>query len=184
MPTWIALLRGINVGGRHSLKMADLRALLESLGLANVRTYIQSGNVVFDGPADEAETLGEKISDAIEASHGFRPRVQILSADRFKRAMDANPYAEADSAPKTLHLFFLFESPVEPDFEKLDEFRAASESYELVDDVFYLYAPDGIGRSKLAERAARYLGVDATARNWRTASKLMEMVEADDRLPQ
>lgn len=176
MPTWIALLRGINVGGRHSLKMADLRALLESLGLENVRTYIQSGNVVFEAPVEEAGELGEKISDAIEASRGFRPRVQVVSADRFKRAIEANPYPEAESSPKSLHLFFLFEAPADPDFEKLDEFTASSERYELIDDVFYLYAPDGIGRSKLAERAARYLGVDATARNWRTAIKLMEMI--------
>jgi len=171
-------LRGINVGGANRLPMAELRDELEGLGMASVRTYIQSGNVVFDAPdADTAEALAGRIGVTIEARHGFRPRVLVLSAMRFREAMEANPFTEGEAEPQTLHLFFLAGPPDEID---LPAFRAAAsptERFLLGDRVFYLHAPDGIGRSKLAARAEALLGVPATARNWRTVTRVWEMAE-------
>lgn len=181
MPEWIVLLRGINVGGRHKLKMKELAALLEEEGLQDVRTYIQSGNVVLRADETEAQVLGERIADAIEREHGFRPSVHALTVEELQQAMATNPYAEGESNPKTLHLFFLAAPPPNPDFERMEAAKAPSEQFHLKERVFYFYAPDGIGRSKLAGKIERLLGVGATARNWRTVQKLQEMVERSAR---
>ena len=176
--TWIALLRGVNVGG-HRLPMAELREELSALGLGleNVRTYIASGNVVFDASPEGACQLAAALPERIEARFGFTPRLLVLSADDLRRAMEANPFAEADEAPKSVHLYFLAGRPKSPDAHGLDELCGPTERWHLEDRVFYLHTPDGFGRSKLAEKAERLLGVDATARNWRTVTKLREMVE-------
>lgn len=181
MDTRIALLRGVNVGGR-SLPMAELREDLAALGFEDVRTYIQSGNVVFrdPDPADAAATAA-RIADAIENRHEFRPRVLVLSADRFRAALDTNPFPDAEAAPRTLHLFFLAEEARdEADLEALEALSTDTERFHLGDRVFYLHAPDGFGRSKLAAKAESLLGVPATARNWRTASRLRKMIEEMD----
>ena len=93
------------------------------------------------------------------------------------QAIAANPFPQAEAEPKTLHLYFLTDSPENPDLNRLDQLKRGTEQYRLSDKVFYLYAPDGIGRSKLAEQVEKALGVAATARNWRTVSKVMALVE-------
>lgn len=180
MTTYIALLRGINVGGHHKLPMADLRALLTEMGLRNVKTYIQSGNVVFQSERTDKSTLAQKMSEAIESSHGFAPRVMLLDAADVQTAISANPFPEGEADPKTLHLYFLDKQPENPDMEKFEQLKTETERFHLGNRVFYLHAPDGIGRSKLAERAERVLDVAATARNWRTVSKVMELVESGE----
>lgn len=175
--TWIALLRGINVAGKNKLPMRDLVAELESLGLEDVRTYIQSGNVVFRSSDPDAGELGLRIAAAIERGHGFRPRVLVCDARRLRRAMKDNPFPEAENDPKSLHVFFLESAPATPDIESISAAKSSSERFELVDDHFYLHAPDGIGRSKLAAGAERWLGAGSTARNWRTVRKLSEMTD-------
>lgn len=182
MVTGIALLRGINVGGHNRLKMAALRSDLETLGLRNVRTYIQSGNVVFDIDADdldadECEALGERIASSIEEKHGFRPRTLVFPADHLLAAMEANPFPETEAEPRRLHVFFLAHEPVEPDIAGIEESTANTERWKLRGNVFYLHAPDGIGRSKLASKLENHLDVAATGRNWRTVVKIGEMVE-------
>ena len=179
MNTYIALLRGINVGGRNKLPMADLRALLAEMGLHNVKSYIQSGNVVFQSERTDVDALAQQISDAIDASHGFTPRVLLLDAEAVLSAMTANPFPEAEAEPKTLHLYFLNEQPENPDVDTLNQIKKENERFHLGARVFYLHAPDGIGRSKLAERAERTLNVAATARNWRTVGKVMELAESE-----
>jgi len=176
MQTWVALFRGINVGGKNLLPMAALRNDLEDLGLENVRTYIQSGNVVFDAPKGSATSLADEIAGRVEERHGFRPHLLLLGREDLMRAIEANPFPEAVSEPKTLHFFFLAEKASDPNLEALDAARKPSEAYELTDGVFYLHAPDGIGRSKLAANAEKYLGVVTTARNYRTVDKLRSMV--------
>jgi uncharacterized protein (DUF1697 family) len=178
MQTYIALLRGINVGGHHKLPMKALRGLLENLGLQNVQTYIQSGNVVFQSQEADTEELASQISAAIEKHHGFEPRILILTAAEMETAVRANPFPEAEAEPKSLHLFFLVAIPDSPDLARLDELKNDNEQFELIDKVFYLHAPDGIGRSKLVEKVGKYINVSMTARNWRTVSKIMEMVAA------
>jgi len=172
----VCLFRGINVGGAHIVPMKELRALLEELGCEEVRTYIQSGNAVFrhrSGP----KPLAKKIRAAVARAFGFEPGVLVLSAAELARVAEENPFPEAAAEPKSLHLSFLTERPKEPDLKLLEELRADDEAYHLSDSVFYLHAPSGIARSKLAGRVERALGVSATSRNWRTVTKLLELVE-------
>jgi len=175
MNTYIALLRGINVGGRNILPMKELAALLADLGLKNVKTYLASGNVVFQSETTDLNALTGDIAAAIGHNHGFTPQILIRSIQELQRAIAANPFPEGESEPKTLHVYFLESVPTNPDLERLDSLKTASERYELAGSVFYLYAPDGIGRSKLAANVEKALGVPATARNWRSANKVMAM---------
>ena len=175
MQTWIGLLRGINVGGNNILPMAKLRSDLEALKCKHVRTYIQSGNVVFESTARTASALGKSITRRIEERHGFGPQLLLLQREDLQAAVDSNPFPEAVSDPKSLHFLFLAEPAPDPDLEALENAKAASESFKLTDGVFYLHAPDGIGRSKLAANAEKHLGVVATGRNYRTVGKLLSM---------
>jgi len=179
MQRWIALFRGINVGGRNILPMAALTQELESLKLQRIRTYIQSGNVVFDTTSKNVEGLATRITRQIEEKHGFRPHVFLLSEKGLQRAVSENPFPEAVSDPKTLHFFFLDTPPVGPNIKALDDAKAPSEKYEITNRVFYLHAPDGIGRSKLARNAEKRIGVVATARNYRTVLKLLSLASED-----
>ena len=177
MTRYVALFRGINVGGHNKLPMRELKELLAGLGLQDVATYIQSGNVVFESEEADKAVLSERICTAVSQSHGFAPQVLLLMAEEFTQAAAANPYPEAEEEPKTLHLYFLEGVPPEPDMEKLEALKGDTENFRLIDKVFYLHAPDGIGRSKLAARVEKALGVAVTARNWRSVSKIMEMAK-------
>ena len=179
MKTYIALFRGINVGGKNRLPMKDLTALLDGLGLRDVKTYIQSGNVVFRGEPADTELLSKRISAAIEASHGFAPRVLLLDTPALDRAIRDNPYPEAEAAPNTLYVNFLAAVPPCPDLDGLEKRRVHGERYALMGDVCYLHAPDGIGRSKLAAGMERLLCVPMTSRNWNTVVKLGELASGD-----
>jgi uncharacterized protein (DUF1697 family) len=174
---YVALFRGINVGGRHPLPMRELTGILGELGLSAVRTYIQSGNVVFVGEVPDRQALARGISAGVEEAHGFAPAVLLLSAAEFAAAAAGNPYPEGESEPKSLHVGFLAAEP-SPRLEMLEEYRGPRERYALLGRVFYLHAPDGIGRSRLATRIERALGVPTTMRNWRTVSRLLAMLEA------
>lgn len=176
MQTWIALLRGINVGGKNRLSMADLKQDLAALGCIDVRTYIQSGNAVFESDAKDGASLAESIAGQLEDRHGFRPMVLLLSSKQLKAAIEQNPFADATADPKTLHFNFLADAAASADMEALRGLQSPTEQFELRGQVFYLHAPDGIGRSKLAAKVERCLGVPATGRNFRTVAKLAEMV--------
>lgn len=176
MQTYIALLRGINVGGKHKLPMKELKTILEDLGSQNVKTYIQSGNVVLQNKEKNRPKLSNRIATAIKDQFGFEPLVLLLELKEFEKAINSSPFPKAESEPKTLHLYFLTKAVEKPDLEKLNKVKKENEQYELIDRVFYLYTPDGIGRSKLAEQVEKALGVSTSARNWRTVNKIMEMV--------
>lgn len=177
MDTYIALLRGINVGGHNILPMLELVTMLEEIGLSQIKTYIQSGNVVFQSEARKRVELSQKIGAAIEQRRGFAVQVMILDVNEFKRAIAANPFADIEAEPNALHFFFLASLPEQPDLKAIERVKKNSEQFKLIDKVFYLYAPEGIGRSKLAMNVEKLLGVAVTARNWRTVSKLMAMVQ-------
>ena len=172
--TWIALFRGINVGGNHILPMATLREDLEALGLQQVRTYIQSGNVVFETAA-EKDAIGARIVERIEEHHGFRPAVLLLSREDLHAIAAANPFPEAVDEPKTLHVQFLTAPAAHADRDGMEKWKAENERFHLTDRALYFHAPDGIGRSKLAARMEKLLGVAATGRNYRTVAKLLAM---------
>ena len=178
MSTWIGLFRAINVGGRRVLPMAALKEDLLSLGLTDVRTYIQSGNVVFGSSARSPSTLAKKITARIEQRHGFRPELLLLRPQDVQQVVDHNPFPQATSDPKTLHCFFLAAAAAAADHEAIETAKRPSERYVLTSQVFYLHAPQGVARSKLAANVERYLGVATTARNFRTVTRLWEMVSA------
>jgi uncharacterized protein (DUF1697 family) len=177
MKTYIALFRGINVGGKNVLAMEDLVATLEYTGARDVATYIQSGNAVFRSEEKDASFLSDRIRAAIEERHGFEPQVLVLGSEELERAVRSNPFPEAESDLRTLHLYFMAASPERPDLDGLEEIQGKRERFFLGEGVFFLHAPDGIGRSRLAANAERLLGVPATARNWRTVRKVMEMAD-------
>lgn len=175
MKTWIVLLRGINVGGHASLPMKDLKATLEALDGRDVQSYIQSGNVVLRHRESDAGKLAAGIRRAIRERHALDPEILVLGAGQFDAIASANPFPEAEDAPTSLHVYFLANPAKTPDLDKLAALKGDNERFELTAEAFYLHAPDGIGRSKLAEKVEKALGVPVTARNWRTVSRLREM---------
>jgi len=176
MKTWIALFRGINVGGRNVVPMKTLVGLLEEIGCTRIKTYIQSGNVVLQSPENSAAILLERIRDSIESHLSFRPTVMLLTASQLDTAKEDNPFPEGTRDPATLHFFFLSELPTGYDESVLRAMSGPNERFQLRGKVFYLFAPDGIGRSKLAANIEKKLGVVTTARNFRTVDKLWQLV--------
>lgn len=175
--TWIVLLRGINVGGTGKLPMASLRTLLAALGHKNVQTYIQSGNCVIQDSVSDAGDLERQIESAIEEQHGFRPVVMVISLAELRAAFEATPFDVPANEANTVHLFFLSQSATCPELSELERIKKPDEAFHLSEKVFYLHAPGGIGRSKLAMRAEHLVGVPTTARNLKTVQALLEMAE-------
>lgn len=173
MATWIALLRGIG-GGIRSLEMAKLVRALEGIGLEDVRTYIATGNVVFTSSQTAAQ-LSKAIEACIEKKFGFVSKTVVLSPKELAKAAAANPFPQANENHKSLHLFFLARPAKTPRFDDMNAIKKPSEQYVLKGKVLYFYAPDSFGTSKLGARVEKLLGVDATARNWRTVGKLLEL---------
>lgn len=175
MNTHIALFRGINVGGKNILPMKEIVGILEGMGCEKVKTYIQSGNVVFKSKKRQTNTMGDEISAQILKHHGFEPKVLLLEISELHDAIENNPFNTEDG--KALHFAFLESHPKHPDLERLKAVKSNSEEFKLHKKVFYLYAPEGIGRSKLAAKVEQSLGVSVTGRNWNTVSKLISMVK-------
>lgn len=172
---FIALFRGLNVGGSGRISMKELGALIEGLGLEAPRTYVQSGNILFRCEAARLVTLVAEIETAMQAVAGITTTVLLLRPEELRRIMDANPFPGAEAAPTSLHLFFFACPPPSPDLARLEALRAPSESFRLGEGALYLHAPEGIGRSKLGAGIEKSLGVPVTARNWRTATELLAM---------
>ncbi len=175
--TYIALLRAINVGGVNALPTHDLVRLLRGLGLKDVRTYIQTGNAVFRATGTDPARIARDIKAKIKHSLGLAVDVIVLKLDELASAVAANPYPEADSNPRALHLTFLASAPSTPDVATLKSIRKDSERFTLKGRFFYIYAPEGVGRSKLFARMEKSLGVVGTSRNWRTACKILGIAQ-------
>ncbi len=174
---YIALLRGVNVGGKNKLLMKELVILLEANGFENVKTYIQSGNVIFDSEQTDQFVLSRKIRQLIVKQYNFAPNVLVLSLEEIEQAVRNNPFEKAQEQPQLLHLFFLEQVATKPDISKIDEIKLNSENYLLKGRIFYLHTPEGFGRSKLAIRAEKLLGVLCTARNWRSMNRIIELAK-------
>jgi uncharacterized protein (DUF1697 family) len=177
MKICIALFRGINVGGHNALPMKELAGILVDLGAEKVKTYIQSGNAVFAWKRKDTSRLSQQIKAEIKKLRGFEPYVLLLDLDDLETVVKQNPFPEAETDPRALHAGFLASAPERPDLKTLEKLKTASERFRLVGKVFYLHAPDGIGRSKLAARGEKLLGVPMTDRNWRTVLTLEKMAQ-------
>ncbi len=170
METFIALFRGINVGGKTTIPMKDLASLMIDCGYENVQTYIRSGNVVFNSKKNP----NTDIRALIENKFGFKPEVLILNSEDLNQALENNPYNSTEG--KLCYFYFCKSLPKSINTSKLAEIKV-TEEYCIIGKVFYLFSPDGIGRSKLAASVERCLGVPATARNLNTVKKLWEIVQ-------
>jgi uncharacterized protein (DUF1697 family) len=182
VPTHIALLRGINVGGHNKVAMADLRQVVASLGHTDVATYIQSGNVVFTTEKRDTAVLATALERAIAETLGVRPRVRVLSRDELARVIADNPYPDEPN-PKLVHAIFLSEDPGPVLVEAITAAqrqaaqKGGRDTAQVVGRTLFLHTPDGYGRSELAALLARSgsgksVGAAGTARNWATVTKL------------
>lgn len=156
--------------------MKDLVTIFESLGAPDVRTYINSGNVVFRLESSDLSDFIRRLAAAIRERYGFEPGILVLSPGDLEEAVRENPFPGAEAEPAALHFGFLARVPERPDLEKLAALRKETELFALRGRVFYLYAPEGVGRSRLAAGAEKALGVPMTDRNWGTVSRIREMV--------
>lgn len=176
---YAALLRGINVGGNKKVPMAELRTVLAGLGHTDAQTYLQSGNAVFTTSAKKtAQTLARELETAIEAHFGFRVPCLVVDGAYLHAVAEACPFPAAELEGKQLHATFCSEQPAESRFASIDGPEYLPEEYRVGDRVIYLYAPNGLGRSKLAEALAKpavVKGLDVTTRNWNTVAKLVEL---------
>jgi uncharacterized protein (DUF1697 family) len=181
--THVALLRGINVGGKNILPMKDLAAIFEAAGCANVRTYIQSGNVVFSAPAAVLRKLPEQIAKAIEKRFGFKSPVILRSSDDLARTIRENPFLKTSAKgtnvdQKWLSVYFLAALPEPKAVSDLDPNRSAPDVFHVREREIYLHLPNGMGRSKLTNAYFdSKLKTISTARNWATICKLLAMME-------
>ena len=188
MASHVALLRGIYVGGRNKVPMADLREVVTALGHTGVTTYIQSGNVLFSTQDTDTAGLASALEAAIAAKFGVNSPVVVLSRDELARILGDNPYS-GEPNPKLVHVVFL---GAEPSAELLDRIRGAEsaaaaaggrDTITAIGKALYLHTPDGFGTSELSAALFRIIGlpgrhsVAATARNWATSTKLLSLCE-------
>lgn len=183
MPTYIALLRGINVGGNNPVKMEPLHAAFAALGFDPVVTYLQSGNVVFGASrkrssgsanASGAAPMQQAIERRVAEEFGASIPVLVLSQDELRRVATGNPFAAEPGIDLTkLHVTFLFRTPGAAGLAKLEGAAKGNDRYVQRGTIVYLHCPDGYGRSKLANaQLERMLSVQATTRNWNTVNEL------------
>jgi len=191
MASHVALLRGINVGGRNKVPMAELREVVASLGHTGVSTYIQSGNVLFSTGDTDAGQLAAALEAAISERFGLWASVVVLSRDELAAVLAANPYP-GEPNPRLVHVVFL-SAELPPDvLERIAAARDAvaakgsRDTFQVKGRALYLHTPDGFGTSELAQTLLRIVGpaakqkkqaVVATARNWATATKLLSLCE-------
>lgn len=177
MNTKIAILRGINVGGKRKILMADLKELADTLGYRNIQTYIQSGNLIFElDEKIENKEIAKNIELAIEKKFGLEVPVIVLSKDDIESAIAKNPFYKADADINKLHLTFLNEFPEKDKQEIAESFDFAPDKFKIIGQNAFVYCEDSYHKSKLTnDFFEKKLDVKATTRNWKTVLKLWEL---------
>lgn len=176
MTIYLALLRGINVGGHKIIKMADLKQLLETMGLSKVKTYIQSGNVLFESN-EEADELSHRIEQQINSKFGFEVPVILRTSQDWNQIIDNCPYSvETLLEGESVHLTLLSEIPSQEALDRLTKFQSDLEQYHVQGKEIYLFFRHSFRDSKLPLQIQK-LGVSATIRNWKTTMKLATMAK-------
>ncbi|MEU9665817.1 DUF1697 domain-containing protein [Streptomyces bobili] len=177
MMKYVALLRGINVGGHAKIAMKDLRELFGELGFDEVQTYLQSGNVVFADPAGAAPgELRERIEKRLSDGLGVPASVLLRTGESLARTVAANPYLDREDDPTKLHVTFLAERPTAEQAAGLQTPAGETAEFTLVGDEIHLHVPGGYGRTKLNNTfIERRLGIAATTRNWKSVNALRAM---------
>ncbi|MFH1119062.1 MAG: DUF1697 domain-containing protein [Bacteroidota bacterium] len=177
MQTFIALLRGINVSGKNLIKMAPLAEALTRAGLLNIRTYIQSGNIVFESDTEDKAVPGQLIAEKIRKEFGLSVPVRVLKQTDLRRIRDDNPFIGLHGLPEDkLHLTLLAGAPDPALVQRIAEGEYLPDEYTIKGEAIYLHCPDGYGRTKLTNTFfENRLKVSATTRNWATIVKLCSM---------
>jgi uncharacterized protein (DUF1697 family) len=174
--THVALLRGINVGGKNKVSMPDLAKGFTEAGASGVRTYIQSGNVVFDAPAKDARRICTEIEEGLASRLGLRVPVVLRTAAALEKVSRTNPFLAEGADPAALHVMFLADRPKAKDVAALDPDRSPPDSFRVVGEEIFLHCPNGVGNSKLTNAwFDRALHTTSTSRNWRTLLALIEL---------
>lgn len=175
MQTYIALLRGINVSGQKKIKMADLKVHLENLNFENVRTYIQSGNVIFESTKTDATDLAIKIKVEILKQYGFDVPTLVLTSKYLKNILNKNPLGK-DKNTDQIYFTILADKPSTENIEKIKKENYFPDEFSILDKVVYLYLSNGYGRAKMNNNFfENKLKVQATTRNWKTLNKILEI---------
>ena len=179
METYIALLRGINVSGQKKIKMVELRAHLAELPLQNIRTYVQSGNVIFQSKKTDTAHLAKQVEEKILEKYGFEVVVLIKTVDDLVNVLENNPFLnERQEDTSRLFVTFLSEPPDPIKLEKLKEVIYHPEEYILSGKDIYFFSPRGYGKAKMNNNFfENKLKVSATTRNWKTVNTLVELAE-------
>lgn len=174
MIKYIALLRGVNVSGQKKIPMAELREILTKIGLENVLTYIQSGNVIFQSLETDQSTLELKIHNAIKSYFGFEVPVLVLSPSELKKIFDSSPFPKEK---KENSYFMMLYSKADKDLvDNISELSYPNEEFKITDKAVYFYCSVGYGKAKLGNNFfERKLKVTATARNYKTMVKLLSL---------
>lgn len=181
MDRLVALLRGINVGGHRKLPMARLRELAEQLGWSDVETYVQSGNLVFTAPARTGEdAAASALSAAVEEAFGYDVPVVVRTRAHLADIVAADPFGARADNPARYQVLFLGQAPDPAVVADLDPDAIAPDAFLLRGREVYLWTPDGVRDSRLTRALSEQrLGTTATARNWRTVLRLLDMTGAD-----
>jgi uncharacterized protein (DUF1697 family) len=179
MPVVISMLRGVNLGPHNRINMDALRAMYESLGLGDPRTYVQSGNVIFRTKEKNLDKLTSRIQDGIEKRFRCRPEVIVRTPDELRKAIKATPFAKSRNLePGKILVTFLAAEPPAETKEKLASFSKYPEEVHLKGQEMYIYFPNGAGRSKLPwSSVEKFLKVTGTARNWNSVLAMLEIAE-------
>jgi uncharacterized protein (DUF1697 family) len=185
MSKYITMLRGINVGGQKKLRMAILREIYQSAGFWNIRTYLQSGNVVFETTEGNLSKLTSVIETLIQQTCGYQVEVFIRNPSEFKRILLNNPFLNDQNVEKNkLHVTFLYQIPSAAAWEKLIIPSGIPDEFEQGNQEIYLYCPNGYGRTKISNSFfERKLGVATTTRNWNTVQALYRLSGEGDSEP-
>jgi uncharacterized protein (DUF1697 family) len=178
MPTYISLLRGINVGGKRTVKIEELKRLYESFGLENVRTYIQSGNLVFCSRSEDEGPLARSIESEIRDELGLDVTVILRTREELEELIRRNPFMKSNPRETDkLHVTFLSDTPDTETVVALDMTKTGRDRFKISGREVFLYCPNGYGRTKLTNNLfEKSLGVRATTRNWATVNKLLDKV--------
>lgn len=177
MNTLISMLRGINVGGQKKIRMAELANLYESLGLVNVKTYVQSGNVVFNSAKSNASALANLIEAQIKRLLGYSVSVFIRGTNDFQRIIANNPFLnKRNEDPAKLYVTFFYRPPSEAKLGSLGIPNDKGDEFRVGDQEIFLFCPNGYGKTKFSNTFfEKKLNVPATTRNWKTVLALHKM---------
>jgi uncharacterized protein (DUF1697 family) len=175
---YVALLRGINVGGKNRLGMKDLAAMFAAAGCEGVSTFIQSGNVIFGGPAALPPELPQRLSGAIEKQFGYRIPVVLRSREELETTVRENPFLRDGVDGSTLHVLFLREAPDPDRIASLDPCGSPPDVFAVYGKDVYLHLPQGLAATRLTNYFFdSKLKTVSTGRNWRTVTRLLELMQ-------